>query len=218
MEEEKKEVDGNELNNDVLKSKNPFDDPVQRRKCLIKFIRLRKQRAQEETAQRKALAQKKLDAKATLQNAEVELRRCERDMELTQGKLDELNTRKHELLTERKTIISREEQQKKQQQAAAAAAAAAAEALRQREAEQQKAALMQFNVNAAAALLHQQMLKAEQDKVLCHKTSSTKRDCSGNSTRDDGAAAGGTHWTHRCFCSAESCGRNHIRHITVQCC
>jgi uncharacterized protein YaaN involved in tellurite resistance len=48
---------------------HPFDDPVQRTRCLIQYIRLRKQRAEKELAKRNALRKQKKDAQANLEAA-----------------------------------------------------------------------------------------------------------------------------------------------------
>jgi hypothetical protein len=51
----------------------PFDDPVERTRCLVQYIRLRNQRAEAELAKRNAIKKQKMDAQATLQNTRDEL-------------------------------------------------------------------------------------------------------------------------------------------------
>lgn len=66
-------------NNELLQNAEkdascPFDDSLQRTKCLMQYIRIRKQRAENEIAKRNALRKQKKDAKVTLQNARDSLR------------------------------------------------------------------------------------------------------------------------------------------------
>ena len=51
----------------------PFDDPIERTRCLVQYIRLRNQRAEAELAKRNAIKKQKMDAQATLQNTRDEL-------------------------------------------------------------------------------------------------------------------------------------------------
>ncbi|KAI1709995.1 hypothetical protein DdX_11007 [Ditylenchus destructor] len=116
----------------------PFDDPVQRTRCLVQYIRLRKQRAEDELAKRHALKKQKKDAKANLKNARVEFKSSESEVRRCEQRLEELGQTRHELLISLKSIINKEterkrhreqadetrrlEEQHRMQQAAAAAA------------------------------------------------------------------------------------------------
>jgi hypothetical protein len=61
----------------VIGGPHPFDDPVQRTRGLIQYIRLRNQRAEAEQAKRKALKKQKMDAQAIIQNVREELANAE---------------------------------------------------------------------------------------------------------------------------------------------
>lgn len=107
-----------ETNNTVVENLvNPFDDPLQRTKYLIKYIRLRKQRAEGEIAKRNALKKQKKDAQATLYNARESMRACEVESNRCKQRLEELTQSKHELLITLKSIINRETERKRRREA-----------------------------------------------------------------------------------------------------
>lgn len=96
---------------------NPFDDPIQRTKYLIKYIRLRKQRAEGELEKRNALKKQKKDAQATVHNARETMRVNEMESNRCKQRLEDLTLSKHELLITLKSIINRETERKRRREA-----------------------------------------------------------------------------------------------------
>lgn len=94
-----------------------FDDPVQRTRCLIQYIRMRKQRMRDELAKRNALKKQKKDAKATLQNARDNLKTSQLDVERCEQRMHELNQLRHTILTSYKLIVNKESERKRQREA-----------------------------------------------------------------------------------------------------
>jgi hypothetical protein len=121
MNKEKLEHDDQHIGDmeNTEQTKKIFDDPVQRTRFLVAYIKSRKQRAQAEIEQRKALTQKKLNAQAKLQNAHEALRTCESDIHRVQQKSESLGRERHELVTALKAIHSKENERKKQREAEA---------------------------------------------------------------------------------------------------
>uniref|UniRef100_A0A915EHI5 BZIP domain-containing protein n=1 Tax=Ditylenchus dipsaci TaxID=166011 RepID=A0A915EHI5_9BILA len=113
--------------------------------CLVpkfqtrKYIRLRKQRAEDELARRNALKKQKKDAKATLQNARDGLRISESEVKRCEQRVEELTQSRHDLLISLKSIINKETERKRQREA---------EETRQKLEEQQRVQLQTLQLEA----------------------------------------------------------------------
>ncbi|KAL3079212.1 hypothetical protein niasHT_007300 [Heterodera trifolii] len=122
---------------------NPFDDPVHRTKCLIQYIRLRKQRAEAEQAKRNAIKKQKMTARATLQSAREEKASAEAEERQCAMKIEELNQEKHQVLAALKAIHSRETERKRKREEQERQRRALAEEQRRREEQRRMAAQQQ---------------------------------------------------------------------------
>src|SRR4051794_2329358 len=77
---------------------SPFDDPIERTRWLIRYIRLRKRRAEDELAKQNELKRKKKDARATLQSALSNLEASREEVVRGEQRLEELNAERHRIL------------------------------------------------------------------------------------------------------------------------
>jgi len=94
----------------------PFSDPIQRTKCLIQYIRLRKQRAEKELAKRNALKKLKKDAQAKLDEAKRGIIQSSEDLKGLARRQAELEQKRHDVITSLKAIHNRGEERKRKKE------------------------------------------------------------------------------------------------------
>lgn len=143
--------------------KSPFEDPVTRTKILIQYVRLKQKRAQAELEEKTALKQKKLDARATLQNALEDLKECEEEIERTESRKRELKQQHHETTTTLKAVLHKESEQKRRREA---------EDQRRRDEQlelQRRQQAQQLEATAAALMQHQTLNQLFTQQLLAQQ-------------------------------------------------
>lgn len=134
-------TDGSKLQQQLTaNASSPFDEPLQRTRWLVRYIRLKKRRAEDELARQNELKRRKKDARATVQSALGSLKSSEEEVKRCEQKMVELNDERHRIVGSLKEVLGREEEEKKRQREAEESLRAKFEA-EQRLQQQQAAAL-----------------------------------------------------------------------------
>uniref|UniRef100_A0A914E2Q8 Uncharacterized protein n=1 Tax=Acrobeloides nanus TaxID=290746 RepID=A0A914E2Q8_9BILA len=161
----------NEESLEIPPEKRPFEDPINRTKILIQYIRLKQKRARAEMEQKTAMKQKKRDAQEKLQNDKEQLKEIEDEIKKIEAKKNELTIYRHELINQSKVVLQKESELKKRREEDEKRRREEMEMQRRQQAQQLEQAQQQIIQQQLLAQLMAQRAHATPSPLASHRAS-----------------------------------------------